>query len=1143
MRHLGALAAAVALLASAPLLAVQSVVEQVVDGVFVVRDDAGQWGGDLSKSITHQSSAPYEARKTLDMSALAPGDWDQVREVRLSVHLMVRDYSWHDRPPANGLDEAVQFVVNGHVHEVPTARMTPVYTEGTPPKPGWFDLPIPREELVRGANEVILRKAPSDKNDDYLYLSIDHTQRRGNSAVAFDSKAWTQDALTIPGGNGEYMVRLYLVTRPMAVTAAWRPGQAAPLDDPGGLVLYAGAIGVEAQPDGLRLGAGQYAQVEWEPDVLDRLAPASVQVQAEGAYSLSWLDDKGSPADAIACTGPGELSAPADRTQRYSGVRIAAAGEPITVTEVELAAARSIRPVPKRIDMCPAISPPRGRPGHRDPTCTVSKASVRLANSGLRCRFDVGDRLTLGSLYNEHTAFEMLRDPAQASLFLVEVDGKRYAGSRDFRCVHVEPQGRDGFAAALELDEPRLTAQLTGRIDDEGLRLGLVLTNAGEKPVDFRLAFPCVAGLAASERLADDYYFFPWGGGLIADTPAVVRRGYGDHEALFQVMDLFSPARGGGLYVRADDAEGWHKGLALRKHVPGQPEENHEAANVPTGPEYKWTCPLEPAEGFGLAYEYVRRTREPGGRFEPAQAVFASHPGDWHTAMAAYAAWAHRVWQFRPFPSRLAPINNMIAAGWAGDFLFRDGKYRTDFIQPNTDCIELMSWWDWSPLGPWRTPFDQLSKVLSPEAIKGWEPYFVKDPVTGQTMWNNQPGDYDGYNERFGGLPAFRAATETYRKMGALVTLYTDPIRLDDGSKMGQQHGKEWTVIAPNGDEVRNYDVWTPCHDVPEYRKWVADTMERVMRETGADGIRLDEYGHAGWACFSTTHTHTFQEHGVSQWQKEIADTTRQVREAMDRVDKTTVLTTEHPAYDYLWQYIDGCLTYDLTVQSCPLRPVAVNLQRFYFPECKVFELDHQGVDPQDRRKFFSGTGSFGRYYPPPMHAALRDNESVYQTGEAEALVPTLVRYLYANRFAGGGKTIVHLFNGSGHTVSGRLIELSVGPGQHVFDLLRGREVALAGTGNARVAMGDLARDDVACLIVLPRRLEVTRSGDNVTARVAGGRQGMRIAVCDADGRELASSPPGEPVKFNVPATSADGAPWCVKLLRGRELVDAAEWP
>ncbi|HOS94844.1 MAG TPA: hypothetical protein PLQ54_16110, partial [Armatimonadota bacterium] len=135
MRCWARLVLACACSAAAPLRAVPSLVEETAGGVYTVRDDSGQWGGDLSESVTHQSSAPYAARKILDMSTVSDADWERVREVRLSAHLMVRDYSWHDRPPANGLDEAVQFVINGHVHEVPTARITPVFVEGTAPRP------------------------------------------------------------------------------------------------------------------------------------------------------------------------------------------------------------------------------------------------------------------------------------------------------------------------------------------------------------------------------------------------------------------------------------------------------------------------------------------------------------------------------------------------------------------------------------------------------------------------------------------------------------------------------------------------------------------------------------------------------------------------------------------------------------------------------------------------------------------------------------------------------------------------------------------------------------------------------------------------------------------------------------------------
>ncbi len=1119
-----------------------SIVEPARGGVYVVRDDTGQWGRHMSKSITHQNRPNYWAKKVLDLSALSPEVWAKVKTVRLSVYFMVHDYSWRAHPPANGLDEAFEIVVNGRVHRYPTNCGAPVFLHGKPPAMDWYDFPIPKSEIVRGRNVIIIRKASSKKNDDYLYLGIDNSARRGNSAVSYNAgKSWRQDELTVPGGNGEYMVRLYLLARPAALRVRWRPGAERALDDPAGLILYAGAHDAKIASDGAHLRPGQSARLEWRPGALDRLEPVQAAIEAEGPATLAWLDSSGKPTRGRAGARTARL--PANRRFTSSGLVVAAARGPVVLKQVTLSASASCHPQPRRIDMCPRIAAPKGRPAPRRPACRSRGGRIELENAGLRAVFTRGSRLQLVSLYNEYAAAEMATDASKIDLFLVEVDGKRYAGSRDFRLAAVRPV-RNGFAADLVRSDPALRATLTATIDEEGLRLALRLQNAGSRPVDFKLAFPHLAGLTASGAPAGDYYFFPWGGGVIADTPAIIRRGYGDHEALYQLMDIFSPARGAGLYVRADDAEGWHKVLALRKYVPGQSQIDAQKLYMRTAPEFKWTNPLDAVEGIGFAYEYLRRTRGPGGSFAPAPAVLAAHPGDWHAAMRTYADWAHKVWKFRPYPSRLKNVHNMIAAGWGRGVLFKNGKYRTDFIKPMTDCIELMSWWDWSPLGPWRTPFDQVRQVLGEAKYKRWLPYFVKDPVTGQTMWNNQPGDYDGYNERFGGLPAFRKAIETYKRMGALVTLYTDPIRCSDTSKMGRKYGKLWGVVRPDGKYVKNYEVWNMCHDVLEYRKWVAATMARVLRETGADGIRLDEYGHRGWACFSKLHKHTYAEWGVTQWQKAIADTCRRVHAAMDEVNPRSVLTTEHPGYDYLMQYLEGCITYDLTVQATRLRPLECNLQRFYFPECKAYELDHRGADLQSKKKFWNAVESFGRYWPRKMYLILKQNEDAYQSRLAQPLIPALKRFVYANRFdaPGHSKRIYHLYNAAGHTLEGPVLALPLRPDEHLFDLLHSRPLAARRSKGKAVLALYLERGDIACVAALPRRMAVRRKGMRLRVEVRGPIDEGELHLCDAQGESLLSRP------LAAPALTLDLTPFskraaAVKLLRRGLLVDAVSIP
>ena len=109
---------------------------------------------------------------------------------------MVRDYSPHRQSAANGLDESFEIVVNGHVHTYPTNCGAPVYREENPLQMDWYDFELPKAEFVKGVNEIMHSKAPSDKNDDYVYLGIDESEVRGNSSVTFDGQTWLSHALT-----------------------------------------------------------------------------------------------------------------------------------------------------------------------------------------------------------------------------------------------------------------------------------------------------------------------------------------------------------------------------------------------------------------------------------------------------------------------------------------------------------------------------------------------------------------------------------------------------------------------------------------------------------------------------------------------------------------------------------------------------------------------------------------------------------------------------------------------------------------------------------------------------------------------------------------------------------------------------------
>jgi len=295
-----------------------------------------------------------------------------------------------------------------------------------------------------------------------------------------------------------------------------------------------------------------------------------------------------------------------------------------------------------------------------------------------------------------------------------------------------------------------------------------------------------------------------------------------------------------------------------------------------------------------------------------------------------------------------------------------------------------------------------------------------------------------------------------------------------------------------------------------------------------------------GWACFSTLHRHTYQERGTSQWNKAVAETVRMVHRAMDALRSDLILTTEHPGYDYLMQFLEGCITYDTTVQACPLRPLECNLQRFYFPECKPYELDYSNTPASFAKKLWNAEGSFGSPYPVRMYVILRENEDVYQGRSFEPLVPTQARYVYANRF-GSVKTLYHLYNATGHTFEGPALKVALKPGEHLFDLLSLRECRLSKEGVLRLF---LPRDEVACLAKLPKRMALRASAKRLQVEVKLPKGNGRLAVCDPDGAILRSwKAKAGTNMLDLTGLPASPKPMALKLLVDGQLSDAAELP
>jgi hypothetical protein len=183
--------------------------------------------------------------------------------------------------------------------------------------------------------------------------------------------------------------------------------------------------------------------------------------------------------------------------------------------------------------------------------------------------------------------------------------------------------------------------------------------------------------------------------------------------------------------------------------------------------------------------------------------------------------------------------------------------------------------------------------------------------------------------------------------------------------------------------------------------------------------------------------------------------------------------------------------------------------------------------------------GSFGTYYPDAMDTILRENEEVLASRDCEPLIPTLMPLVYANRFRGPEKAIYMLYNSTGHSVIGPLLNVERQPGQHVVELLRGKEVPCLEGRDGTAAKVFMARADAACLACLPSRIKAKRDGKGALVINAPAGRRFRIAVGDKNGKRLGLFPITEsPMTVGSIKLPPGAVPLWVKLLDGSQLVD-----
>ena len=128
----------------------------------------------------------------------------------------------------------------------------------------------------------------------------------------------------------------------------------------------------------------------------------------------------------------------------------------------------------------------------------------------------------------------------------------------------------------------------------------------------------------------------------------------------------------------------------------------------------------------------------------------------------------------------------------------------------------------------------------------------------------------------------------------------------------------------------------------------------------------------------------------------------RGIREKLGQSGKEVLLLTEFPGHDMLVSALDGALCYDGISRRSFARPAQINLLRFYFRNCKLFEIVEDAGDHKPAPWDLWLWNAVGVYnsgeYPDHIRALLLDNNDAFDYGELEPLVDTVCGGVYANR-------------------------------------------------------------------------------------------------------------------------------------------------
>jgi hypothetical protein len=469
-------------------------------------------------------------------------------------------------------------------------------------------------------------------------------------------------------------------------------------------------------------------------------------------------------------------------------------------------------------------------------------------------------------IYSDLTKeYELGDDPAAISRWTMQPASARLTDVRQTGTALTLTYSQDGIEARMTVTIARDSGQ-----SDWSLRV----TNRGRESRDIMVTFPCFDGVRLGRQGAVNLATAMNQAGTI--TPAW--------------------AHGGGVIGNGGQ-------MSMQWHAIWDPDSRSALGLIMMDPQVQPKILSLREPSIEVRY-FPPRKLKPGESMNlPASRVLV-YRGDWHPAARAYHAWYTTAYTLVTPPAWFRESDGCegrhFKKGGAGVAADYGGQFVLDSF------TEL-------PAAHLRVPIDNLEYAFYSRG----------------SMLHGVHTDGDNIiREDMGGAAAMKEGIAGVHRLGLHATLYIEGYIVHKESALAKTGKAErWSVMHKDRSITGGYTsqgFYHMCPGCVEWQDHLAQTVERLLRETGADGVRLDSLGFYFLPCYNPAHHHATP-FGCNEWMKQLL---AKVRRAALSVNPNALLTTEAPV-DWFGQWFHGALTQAYPRDLPPMR-LAVGPYRPY---------------------------------------------------------------------------------------------------------------------------------------------------------------------------------------------------------------------